>query len=221
MNLDKRLLSYINLIRLPLGLSVFSGILAGFCTIAQAWLLARMINQVFLQNAGLSEVTEYLLFFALISLMRAALVWFSQDRGQNAAANIKISLRSAVTKQIGKLGPLYTFGEKSGELSNTVHNGIEALNAYFSQYIPQLFFSSLIPITILIFVFPFDLLSGFVFLITAPIIPIFMVLIGQTAQNLTQKQWKSLGWMSAHFLDVLQGITTLKIFGRSFINLFS
>ena len=116
--------------------------------------------------------------------------------------------------KINRLGPIYTKGERSGEMSNTITNGVQALDAYFSQYIPQLFFSSLIPIIVLFFVFPRDLLSGVVMVVTAPIIPVFMILIGHLAQSITQKQWKSLSRMSAYFLDVLQGITTLRILGR-------
>ncbi|NIW43541.1 MAG: thiol reductant ABC exporter subunit CydD, partial [Gammaproteobacteria bacterium] len=89
------------------------------------------------------------------------------------------------------------------------------MDAYFSQYIPQLVLAVLVPVTFLFVVFPVDLLSGFVLLLTAPLIPVFMVLIGSIAQSLTRKQWKTLSRMSAYFLDVLQGLTTLKILGRS------
>jgi ATP-binding cassette subfamily C protein CydD len=113
------------------------------------------------------------------------------------------------------LGPAYTRGERSGELVNTAVEGIEALDAYFGQYLPQLALVTLIPLTVLAFVFPLDPISGLVLLLTAPLIPIFMSLIGSLADALTRRQWTSLSRMSAHFLDVLQGLTTLKLFGRS------
>jgi ATP-binding cassette subfamily C protein CydD len=94
-------------------------------------------------------------------------------------------------------------------------NGVEKLDAYFSQFLPQLFFSSLIPLLILIFVIQIDLLSTIVFIVTAPLIPIFMVLIGAAADKLSKKQWKQLSLMSAYFLDIIQGMYTIKIFGRS------
>lgn len=215
MNLDKRLLRLLKFTRLPLGLTIGSAVLGGLATIAQAWSLAKMINLVFLEKAGLADVSDLVLFFVLVSLFKAGMNALSHTQGQHTAGILKQKLRAALSLKITRLGPLYTVAEKSGELSNTLHVGVETLNAYFSQYIPQLFLSSIIPIAILIAVFPFDLLSGFVFLFTAPIIPIFMILIGQTAQSMTQKQWKSLSRMSGHFLDVLQGISTLKIFGRS------
>ncbi len=92
---------------------------------------------------------------------------------------------------------------------------METLDAYFSQYLPQLATAALVPLTILAFVFPLDALSGLVLLLTAPLIPIFMILIGSHTKVLTQRQWTTLSRMSAHFLDVLQGLTTLKLLGRS------
>jgi ATP-binding cassette subfamily C protein CydCD len=93
--------------------------------------------------------------------------------------------------------------------------GIEALDAYFSQYLPQLVTSALVPLSVLTFVIPQDLLSAGILLFTAPLIPFFMILVGKTAESLTKRQWDTLSLLSAHFLDSLQGLTTLKMFGQS------
>ena len=93
--------------------------------------------------------------------------------------------------------------------------GIEALDAYYSQYLPQLVITALVPLSVLIFVFPLDLLSGVILLVTAPLIPLFMIMIGKGAEIVTQRQYETLKLLSAHFLDSLQGLTTLKIFGQS------
>lgn len=113
------------------------------------------------------------------------------------------------------LGPAYTRGQRTGELTAAAVEGIEALDAYYSQYLPQLVITAVIPISILIVVFPVDLLSGFIMLFTAPLIPFFMVLIGKGAEVVTKRQYETLSRLSAHFLDSLQGLTTLKIFGQS------
>jgi thiol reductant ABC exporter CydD subunit len=131
------------------------------------------------------------------------------------ASRVKIDLRQRLTAHLLALGPTYARGERTGELTHTAVEGVEALDAYFGQYLPQLALAALIPLTILIFVFPIDLLSGLVLLLTAPLIPVFMLLIGNLADALTKRQWASLSHMSAHFLDVLQGLTTLKLLGRS------
>ena len=156
-----------------------------------------------------------LLALLTLSLLRAGLTWGSQVTAQRVAGQVKNNLRERLTAHLLALGPAYTHGERSGELANTAVAGVEALDAYFSQYLPQLATAALVPLTILLFVFPLDFISGLVLLLTAPLIPIFMVLIGNLADRMTQRQWVSLSRMSAHFLDVLQGLTTLKILGRS------
>ncbi|GIV80748.1 MAG: thiol reductant ABC exporter subunit CydD [Anaerolineae bacterium] len=113
------------------------------------------------------------------------------------------------------LGPAYVRDERSGELAHTVTEGIEALHAYVSEYLPQLALAVLVPLAMLAVVFPLDLLSGIVLLLTAPMIPLLMILIGKAANWQSRRQWTQLSRMSAHFLDVLQGLPTLKIFGRS------
>jgi ATP-binding cassette, subfamily C, bacterial CydD len=124
-------------------------------------------------------------------------------------------LRERLFAHIQALGPAYVRGERTGELTAAAVEGIEALDAYFSQYLPQLVITALVPLSILLFVFPLDLLSGVILLITAPLIPFFMILIGKGAEIVTNRQYETLSRLSAHFLDSLQGLTTLKIFGRS------
>jgi ATP-binding cassette subfamily C protein CydD len=215
MHYDKRLFNIVNQTRAWLILTVASGLLAAFCIIAQAAALSRVINRVFLEKEILGSVWLLLLFFGVVSLLRAFFAWSEQSSADKIAAFVKTDLRRRINRHLLKSGPVYIRLERSGEISNTLMNGVEALDAYFREFLPQLFLSALIPLTILIFVFPIDLLTGVVFLLTAPLIPFFMKLIGAIAEALNQKQWKSLSRMSAHFLDVLQGLTTLKIFGRS------
>ena len=128
---------------------------------------------------------------------------------------IKSDLRERLFNHILNLGPAYTRGQRTGELTTAAVEGIEALDAYYSQYLPQLVITALIPISILIVVFPLDLLSGIVMLVTAPLIPFFMIMIGKGAEIVTKRQYQTLSRLSAHFLDSLQGLTTLKLFGQS------
>jgi ATP-binding cassette subfamily C protein CydD len=114
-----------------------------------------------------------------------------------------------------QLGPAYTKGERSGELVLAATEGIEALDAYFKDYLPGLFTAVLIPVVILFVVFPIDWLTFIVLLVTAPLIPFFMALIGMAAGKVARRNYMAMGRMSAHFMDILQGITTLKLFNRS------
>ncbi|WP_322113785.1 thiol reductant ABC exporter subunit CydD [Prosthecochloris sp. SCSIO W1101] len=128
---------------------------------------------------------------------------------------IKKQLHKRLLLKISSLGPPYTGSTGSGQLSAKLLRGVEALDPYFSQYIPQIALSLLIPLFIIFAVFPADMLTALILLVTAPLIPVFMVLIGKAAQKATEKQWQALSRMSGNFLDVLQGLTTLKLFGRS------
>jgi ATP-binding cassette, subfamily C, bacterial CydD len=138
-----------------------------------------------------------------------------QLTADSVAIRVKQALRRRLVDHLLKLGPAYTQQERSGELALTATDGIEALDSYFRDYLPALFTFLLVPLVILLFVLPVDLLTFLCCWLTAPLIPIFMVLIGQMAGALAQNRYAQLGQLSAHFLDVMQGLTTLKLFNRS------
>jgi len=196
-------------------LTISLSVLTSGVIVAQAFFLSRIVNRVFLQGQTLAQVQGLLLLLAVLGLARAAGVWLNQVAAQRVASAVKNDFRQRLTAHLLALGPAYTHGERSGELVSTIGAGVEALDAYFSQYLPQLVTAVLLPLLILVIVFPLDLTSGLVLLFTAPLIPVFMALIGSHTQTLTQRQWTTLSRMSAHFLDVLQGLTTLKMLGRS------
>ncbi len=201
--------------RFNLTITVLSGLLAGTLTIWQAWLLSSTVEGVFLQGQTLAQVTGWLRLMLVIIVGRGLLAWVNEVSANAVAVHVKTNLRERLFAHIQSLGPAYTQRERTGDLTTAAVEGIEALDAYFSQYLPQLVITTLVPISILIFVFPLDLLSGIILLVTAPLIPFFMILIGKGAEIVTNRQYETLSRLSAHFLDSLQGLTTLKIFGHS------
>ena len=213
--MNRRLLALARDSRLPLGTTILFGFLNGLLTIAQAAGLSRVIDEVFLGGQTFSDVAGFLRLLLLIVFLRALLVWGSEVSANSVAVRVKSDLRQRLFDKILSLGPAYTRGERTGELVNAAVEGVETLDAYFSQYLPQLVIAALVPLSILVVVFPHDPISGLVLLLTAPLIPLFMYLIGKTAEALTKRQWDTLGRLSAHFLDSLQGLTTLKELGRS------
>jgi len=213
--MHRRLLTLTRDTRLPLSLTILSGLLAGLLTIWQAWLLSSVINAVFLQGQSLAQVTHPLSLILVVIGGRALLILLNEIFANAVAVKIKTDLRNRLFAHILELGPAYSRGQRTGELTAAAVEGIEALDAYFSQYLPQLIITALVPLSILFFVFPIDLLSGIVFLITAPLIPFFMIMIGKGAEIVTKRQYENLRLLSAHFLDSLQGLTTLKLFGQS------
>ncbi len=215
MKVDKRLLRSTSYAKREFYLTVLTGFAGGLFIVLQARYISKIVNAAFLENKTLQQLTTSFLLLIAIIILRAIMVWLSEGFASRMAAKVKYNLRRALYDKIARLGPIYTRKEKTGELINTVNQGIEELDAYFSQYIPQLTITAMIPLTILVFVFPVDWISGLIMILTAPIIPLLMMLIGYLADRITKKQWSVLSRMSAHFLDVLQGLTTLKIFGRS------
>ncbi len=213
--MHRRLLALTRDSRSALILTILSGFLAGLLTIWQAYLLSNTVNGVFLQGQTLAKVTPWLRLILLIIAGRAFCTWLNEVSANIVAVRIKSDLRERLFNHILNLGPAYTRGERTGELTTAAVEGIEALDAYYSQYLPQLVVTALIPISILIVVFPMDLLSGIVMLVTAPLIPFFMIMIGKGAEIVTKRQYQTLSRLSAHFLDSLQGLTTLKVFGQS------
>src|SRR5581483_7485799 len=197
-----------------LGLTIALGALGSLAVVAQALLLARAIGRAFLGGQALGAVAPLLWALALLALARAGLAWAGEIAAQRLASAVKLELRARLSDHLLELGPAYASGERSGELAHTVAEGVEALDEYLARYLPQLVLAGLAPLIVLVLVFPLDWLSGLVLLLTAPLIPAFMILVGGAAKGLTERQWADLSQMGAHFLDMLQGLTTLKLFGR-------
>ncbi len=215
MNIDKNLLKLTSKTRKPFLLSILSGLLASAFTIILAYFLAKSISEIFLEKKSIANVSNYLIFFFCAAILKAFFIWSEKNQINVVVSSIKKDLRKTIFENlfVSKDDAYSTI--KNGEVSNTIVKGVEALDDYFSKYLPQLFLSALTPILILLFVFPLDVLSGVVLMVTAPIIPLLMYLIGSSAEELNKKQWKSLSRMSGYFLDVLQGILTLKMFNRT------
>src|SRR5215218_5350238 len=211
----RRLLSLTRDSRTALLLTILSGFLEGLLTIGQAYYLSSSVNGVFLEGQTLADVAGWLRLILILIAGRAFLTWLNEVSANLVAVRVKSDLRERLFTHILNLGPAYTRGQRTGELTTATVEGVEALDAYYSQYLPQLVVTALIPISILIVVFPIDLLSGIVMLITAPLIPFFMIMIGKGAEIVTKRQYQTLSRLSAHFLDSLQGLTTLKLFGQS------
>lgn len=192
-----------------------SAILAGGLTILQAWLLSTVIDGVHLQGAGLEASLPLLVGLTIVIIFRAALVFVNEQSAAVLSNRIRMGLRETLTEKILRLGPAYRDRQQAGELSYALTGAIDSLDAYFSQFLPQLIIAVVLPLGILAVVFPLDALSGLILLLTAPLIPIFMILVGKTTEALTRKQYSTFSRMSAFFLDSLRGLSELKNLGRS------
>ena len=213
--MDKRLMAEARSLRRLFISVVVLSVIIGLLIIGQSLLLSRIITRLFIDNSALDEITTVIALVIGIIVLRAVLSMVHSIASAQLAIDIKHDLRERVVEHILSLGPAFTQRERSGELAVILNDGIEAFDGYFREYLPALFLSVLLPVSILIVALPIDLLTFVLLLVTAPLIPIFMILIGIAAGNLAKSQYGALGMLSAHFLDVMQGLPTLKLFNRS------
>ena len=213
--MHRRLLTLARDSRIALALTILSGLFIGLLAIGQSYLVSTTVNDVFLEKQTLLQIAHWMQLLFIVIAARGLLTWLNEVAANAVAVRVKTDLRERLFAHILALGPAFSRSERTGELTIAAVEGIEALDAYFSQYLPQLVVSTLVPVSILILVFPLDPLSGIVLLLTAPLIPFFMYMIGRGAEVVTKRQYETLSRLSAHFLDSLQGLTTLKLFGQS------
>ena len=201
--------------RLPLAVTVAAAAVGAAVLIWQAATLTSLIEGAFLRRQSLTSLAPLALLLLALIAGRALAVWVGDIAAQVVSARARLAVRQRLVRRVAARGPLALTSERSGELANTLVNGVEELDSFFSQYAPQMIVSALVPGLILLVVFPLDPISGLTLLVTAPLIPVFGALIGSTTTQVTRHQWGLLSRLNAHFLDVLQGLTTLKRFGRS------
>jgi ATP-binding cassette subfamily C protein CydD len=195
--------------------AVALGAAGGVAVIMQAALLAWVLNAAILQDRGLSRTWPALLALLPLFAARALLARAGERAAFAAGAQLRTELRARLLRHLHALGPSWLEGQTSGALANSAVAGIDALEGYYTRWLPNRTLTALLPMLVLAAVFPIDWLSGLVLLLTAPLIPIFMVLIGRGAEDMNQRLWRQLARLSARFLDTLQGLTTLKLFGAS------
>ena len=198
-------------LKLSIALGTFNAILM----IAGAYLLAQAIHNVMFEGSSLSEVTHLLWPLAGIVLLRAIFLALSERLSAFAALKIKSAMRQTLLTKLSLLGPSYIEQHGQGATLNTLHNGVEELHDYYAKYLPGVAYSALIPLAILVVIFPTDYKAGLIFLLTAPLIPFFMILVGSKAEALNQKRWQQLAVLGNYFFDRVQGLTQLKLFNAT------
>ena len=215
MHLDRRLLALTRPHGGTLILSVAFGWLGGVATVVQAWLLAHIVAEVFLGGADRAAVAPSLGWLLGAIVVRAGLSWATDAAAARAAAGVKHEIRSRVFASLMDQGPVAAGRRRTGDLITLLTDGVEALDDYIAGYLPQLVLAVVIPLTVAAVVLGRDLLSGVVLVLTAPLIPAFMYLIGRLADAMARRQWLDMARLSAFFLDTIQGMATLKILGRA------
>ncbi|MER8232159.1 thiol reductant ABC exporter subunit CydD [Streptomyces sp. NPDC094049] len=213
--IDPRLLRYARATRVFLIAVVVLGLVGAALVIAQAMLIAEIVVGSFQQDRSVSALTTPLLLLAGVALARALVSWLTELAAHRASAAVKSELRGRLLDRAAALGPGWLSGQRTGSLIALATRGVDALDDYFARYLPQLGLAVVVPVAVLARVVTEDWVSAAIIVGTLPLIPLFMVLIGWYTQARMDRQWKLLSRLSGHFLDVVAGLPTLKIFGRA------
>jgi ATP-binding cassette subfamily C protein CydD len=211
--LDQRLLQRARPVRRLLAADVILGAGASALVLVQATLLASIVAKAF-EGASLREVGPSLGLLALTFTGRAALAWGFEIAGRRAASSVLSKLRLALVERRLRDQPASLDGTESGEIAASAVQGVDALEAYFGRYLPQVVLAVLVPIAVLSWVGMIDPASAGLMLLTLPLVPVFMWLIGRYTEDRTREHWRSLRLLSTHFLDVVRGLPTLRAFNR-------
>jgi thiol reductant ABC exporter CydD subunit len=203
---DPRLLAYARRARVPIALVAVLGVLTAGLIIVQAQLLA----------AGIADESLAVLpLLAFVVAGRVAVAWATEAAAYHASAAVKSALRLGVLGRAVELGPRWLAGQRAGSLTTLATDGVEALDGYFGRYLPQLVLGVVVPVAVVARILAANWLAGATIAVTLPLIPLFGALVGRASGRYAQDRWRALSVLSHHFLDVISGLPTLKVFGRS------
>jgi ATP-binding cassette subfamily C protein CydD len=211
--IDPRLLRYASASRWFLLAGGVVGFLQTVSIIAEAWFATALIVGV-IDGRSVEQLAPHLGAFAGVVAARALLVWLLDLLAARGAARVKSQLRVRVVAALGELGPAWLAGRNSARVTTVVAQGLDALDGYFARYLPQLILTAVATPVIVLVLLMHDLSTGIVVIVTLPLIPLFMVLIGWATQAVQRRQWSALTRLASGFLDVVDGLSTLTIFGR-------
>ncbi|MFF9688020.1 thiol reductant ABC exporter subunit CydD [Streptomyces sp. NPDC014623] len=213
--IDPRLLRYARATRFFVAAVVALGLVGAALVIAQAMLLAEVVVGGFEDGLSAAALRTPLLLLAAVALGRALVAWLTELAAYRASSAVKSELRGRLLERASGLGPEWLSGQRTGSLIALATRGVDALDDYFSRYLPQLGLAVVVPVAVLARIVTEDWVSAAIIVVTLPLIPLFMILIGWATQSRMDRQWRLLSRLSGHFLDVVAGLPTLKVFGRA------
>lgn len=194
--------------------SILTGFILTLFMIAQAALLATILQKIIIEQVNFSEVLIYFLLLIVILLARAILIYFREKINFALGRKVRNQIRQDLINQFEALGPAYLNQSTTGALSTLVIEQVDNLQDFFAHYLPQMRLASMAPIIICIAILPFNWAAAAILFCTAPLIPIFMILVGMGAADINRRHFKALAYLSGHFLDRLKGLSTIRLFNQ-------
>jgi len=200
------------------GIVLVSSVLAisnGILLVAQYWLLATALSDIVLHQAGLADISQRLAAILGLILLRVALTWAAEIAAVDAGARVKRVVRQEFAAHLAALGPVRLAGEAPGTVASAMVEGIEAIEPYYTRFLPAMILVTWLPLAVLAAIVVEDRMAALIMVVTAPLIPLFMILIGKGAERMNQRQWAQLARMGGRFLDAVQNLVVLKWFNAS------
>ncbi|MEZ9550064.1 thiol reductant ABC exporter subunit CydD [Vibrio breoganii] len=198
-----------------LTLTVVAGVASAVALIIQASLIAQILHSLIIEHADKYDLVPHFIGLGATVILRSALAWGREIAGYRSGEQVRIYIRGLVVDKMRRLGPGHIKGKTAGAWGTMLIEQVEEMQDFFAKYLPQMALSALVPFMILVVVFPLNWVSGLIFLITAPLIPFFMALVGKKAADANRKNFKALQRLSGHFYDRLQAMTTIRLFDRA------
>ncbi|MEO3989247.1 heme ABC transporter permease/ATP-binding protein CydD [Pseudocitrobacter cyperus] len=190
------------------------GFVSGVLIIAQAWLLARILHHMIMENIPREALLLPFVLLVLVFILRAWVVWLRERVGFHAGQHIRFEIRKQVLDRLQQAGPAWIQGKPAGSWATLILEQIDDMHDYYARYLPQMALAVCVPLLIVIAIFPSNWAAALILLFTAPLIPLFMALVGMGAADANRRNFLALARLSGHFLDRLRGMETLRIFGR-------
>jgi ATP-binding cassette subfamily C protein CydD len=197
-----------------LGLSRLLGLVSGLLIVAQAWILARLLDHMIMENIPREALLLPFILLVLIFILRAWVVWLRERVGFHAGQHIRQEIRRKVLDRLHQAGPAWIQGKQVGSWATLVLEQIEDMHDYYARYLPQMSLAVMVPVLILVAIFPSNWAAALILLGTAPLIPLFMAMVGMGAADANRRNFQALARLSGHFLDRLRGMETLRLFNR-------
>ena len=201
--------------RFPLIFAGAAPLISGVLLVVQAWLLARVLDSAIVGHVPRDELLSSIAAIAGLMLVRACITWAGERAGADASERIKRHVRQSLFQRLVQKGPYWSRGKASGELASAVVDQVEALDGFFAKYLPAMAAAAMLPVAFSVVLLPVDVIAGLVLLITAPLIPLFMALVGWGAQGASRRHLRAFARLSGFFADRLRGLSTLKLYGRA------
>ncbi|MFH0475344.1 cysteine/glutathione ABC transporter permease/ATP-binding protein CydD [Kluyvera ascorbata] len=190
------------------------GFVSGVLIIAQAWFLARILHHMIMENIPREALLLPFIQLVLIFILRAWVVWLRERVGFHAGQQIRFEIRRQVLDRLQQAGPAWIQGKPAGSWATLILEQIDDMHDYYARYLPQMALAACVPLLIVVAIFPSNWAAALILLVTAPLIPLFMALVGMGAADANRRNFLALARLSGHFLDRLRGMDTLRIFGR-------